>query len=153
MPCLVLRDCFCPISKTPSSLQHLSPWGKVGAKTMSGQSQSLQCSPRTGAQWVLLNIFRQSGAQSTGSVALSRRANGLAVCGAHWVGKGWHGLLSLITSLIPVLRRQTCRSLTLKPTWSKQQVPRQPGIHRETLSKNKPTSKKDSSRAGRCLSS
>ena len=30
-----------------------------------------------------LNIIRRSGAQSTGSVALSRRANGLAVCGAH----------------------------------------------------------------------
>ena len=31
----------------------------------------------------------------------------------------------------------------MKPTWSKQQVPGQPGLHRETLSqKNKPTSKK-----------
>ncbi|EDK98504.1 mCG1038792, partial [Mus musculus] len=26
--------------------------GEVGAKTMSGQSQSIQCSPRTDAQWV-----------------------------------------------------------------------------------------------------
>ena len=56
-----------------------------------------------------------------------------------WAEQWWH------TSLIPVLRRQTGGSLGLKPTWSKQQVPGQPGLHRETLSlKNKPTSKNDS---------
>ena len=49
----------------------------------------------------------------------------------------WH------TSLIPVLRRQTGGSLSLKPTCSKQQVLGQPGLHGESLSlKNKPTSKK-----------
>ena len=54
-----------------------------------------------------------------------------------WAEQWWH------TSLIPVLRRQTGGSLGLKPTWSKQKVPGQPGLHRETLSlKNKPTSKK-----------
>jgi hypothetical protein len=51
-----------------------------------------------------LNIIRRSGSQSTGSVALSRRANGLAVCGTHWVGKGWHGLLWLNSRLFQTFK-------------------------------------------------
>ena len=52
-----------------------------------------------------------------------------------WAEQWWH------TSLIPVLRRQTGGSLSLTPTWSKQQVPGQPVLHRETLSLKKQTNK------------
>lgn len=59
--------------------QHLSACCEVGAKPMSGQSQSLQCSLRTGAQWVLPGLHQTalSGTQSTGSVTSSKRAKGI----------------------------------------------------------------------------